>query len=140
MNKTLTQWAVRYRSWAQQRFNSFSRGGGNWKPLAPSTIKRRRGAGKMVSILRDIGLLFGALAPAFQNAPGQFEARGPWRVEVGYGGNHKYPNGNVTIADIASFHHFGTSRIPKREIIVDPPSTLVQQMREDARRNLLDAY
>lgn len=30
-----------YASYIQRRFNTFSRGGGDWKPLAPSTIYRR---------------------------------------------------------------------------------------------------
>lgn len=40
--KALKQWGARYRSWAQQRYNKYSRGGGDWKPLADSTKMQRR--------------------------------------------------------------------------------------------------
>lgn len=35
------QWAARYRSFAQQRFDRYSRGGGDWPPLKPGTIRAR---------------------------------------------------------------------------------------------------
>jgi hypothetical protein len=35
------QVAVRYRAFLQERFSLYSKGGGNWKPLAESTIKGR---------------------------------------------------------------------------------------------------
>jgi len=38
------QWAVRYRSFLQRRFLAYSRGAGDWPPLRPSTIRRRRSA------------------------------------------------------------------------------------------------
>ena len=42
MIKTLKQWGVRYRGFVQQRFDQYSKGGGNWAPLKPATIARRR--------------------------------------------------------------------------------------------------
>lgn len=36
------RWAFIYRSWAQERFRTYSRGGGDWRPLALSTIMGRR--------------------------------------------------------------------------------------------------
>ena len=44
VRKAMKQWGVRYRSFAQERFDAFSKGGGDWPPLAPSTIARRRAA------------------------------------------------------------------------------------------------
>ncbi len=40
------QWGVRYRSFLQRRFLAFSRGGGDWPPLAASTIRARRSTAK----------------------------------------------------------------------------------------------
>lgn len=44
IRKALKQWAVRYRSFAQERFDAYSKGGGDWAPLSPATIARRRKA------------------------------------------------------------------------------------------------
>jgi hypothetical protein len=99
VHDALKLWAVRYRSFAQIRFDLYSRGGGDWQKLALSTLKKRRKgtksnvlklreilAGKQSkqkqtgtsptirtaapTILRDTGLLFAALAPVFAGAPG----------------------------------------------------------------------
>lgn len=37
---------LRYEAFTRRRFNAFSRGGGDWAPLAKSTIEARRGGGK----------------------------------------------------------------------------------------------
>lgn len=39
-----TQVAVRYRAFIQERYSEYSRGGGNWAPLAESTIRKRTNA------------------------------------------------------------------------------------------------
>lgn len=40
------QWAARYSTFTRRRFERLSRGGGEWPPLAPSTIAKRRTGGK----------------------------------------------------------------------------------------------
>ena len=42
VEKAIIQWGVRYRSFVQLRFDKYSKGSGNWKPLALSTILSRR--------------------------------------------------------------------------------------------------
>lgn len=145
------RWGARYRSFAQRRFVRFSRGGGDWPPLAESTIKgRRKGKGKAdaSSLMRTKG---GDLASAggrfvilvntgtLRNVldvqlgrPGQLEQQVPFGVEVGYGGTSRYPGGKATIADIASFHQEGNARLPQRKIIVEPDQLTVDAMGEDA--------
>jgi hypothetical protein len=158
------KWAARYRSFIQQRFNQFSRGGGDWSPLAEGTIKARarrpisrlyqslangdineeqfskriRGARKKaekslanyeanptdIAILRDTNTLFNALDP------GSLQEWVPYGIRVGYGGTESYPNG-TSIADIAEFHQLGNSKLPKREILVEPPEDILQDMRDD---------
>ncbi len=131
----LKKWAARYRSFAQLRFDRFSKGGGNWKPLAPSTLRRRRkGKRKNVrkaTILRDTGTLFAALDPTFTSRPGQLETNIPFGVTVGYGGPGRHPKGRATIADIASFHQEGGPHLPKRELIVGPDSKTLTAMADD---------
>lgn len=41
-----TKWAAIYAAFTRRRFNQFSRGGGNWQPLRPSTIRARAGAAR----------------------------------------------------------------------------------------------
>lgn len=155
IRKAIKQWAVRYRAFVQERFDAFSKGGGDWPPLAASTIRRRRKGKKIrmttmsgqsdrfqvrtASILRDTGTLFQALEPVFKHKPGALELRIPFGVRVGYGGPARHPGGKATIADIARFHQEGKGKLPKRRIIVDPPPHLVQLMAGDMERALAQA-
>ena len=130
----IKQWAARYRSFVQLRFDKFSKGSGNWKPLALSTIRRRRkgkGKGRRASILRDTNTLFTVLNPTFTNRPGQLQKNIPFGVTVGYGGPGRYPGGKATVVDIASFHQKGSRFLPKREIIVQPDGKTLRAMADD---------
>lgn len=148
MRKAVLQWAAIYRGFAKERFVKFSLGGGDWKPLKPSTIARRRkGKAKTVkirrkgktrkkavaqgavSILWDTGTLLGALDPQASIAPGALTEFIPFGVRVGYGGTAKHPatkgtmkqhTTKVTIAFIAAVHQHGSGNIPARPIIVPP--------------------
>lgn len=145
--KALKLWAVRYRSYVQLRFDTYSKGGGNWRALSAATIKtRRKGRGKKngisgtFTILRDTGTLFAALAPIFTGAPGAIEEEIPFGIRVGFGGPQKYVTGKKTkasIADIASFHQNGVApRLPQREIIVPPNAQLLETMADDMTKAL----
>jgi len=140
--KALKQWAERYRSFSQERFNRYSRGGGGWPDLASSTKRRRRKAKRghqgprVFSILRDTGTLFGALDVAFQNQPGALEETIPFGIRVGFGGPARHPKGKATIFDIARFHQEGSGTVPTREIIVDPDQRTTNRMAEDMLRAL----
>lgn len=141
INNAFKQWGVRLRSFLQERFAVYSRGGGNWPPLKPSTIKRRRKGntkfGLSAAILRDTGTLFNALTPEFTGKPGAIEERIPYGIRLGYGGPGKYTKkygGIATIADIASFHQVGAGYLPKREIIVPPNEHTLELMAEDMSR------
>ena len=148
INNALKQWAVRYRAFIQERFLIYSRGGGDWAPLKPSTIRaRNRRKGRRgrksnalyAAILRDTGQLYQALAPEFTGKPGAIEQAIPFGVRVGYGGPGMYTKkygGVATIADIANFHQTGAGHLPKREIIVPPDQHTVELMAEDMQRAL----
>jgi hypothetical protein len=136
------QWGARYRGFAQRRFARFSRGGGDWEQLKPSTLARRRkGKGKrVVAILRDTSTMFAALAPAFIGAAGALEQMLRDGIRVGFGGPGRHESGGTaTIADIASFHQAGNTSggLPKREIIVEPDTPTRKLMASDMRRALI---
>jgi len=107
----LKLWGQSYRSFAQLRFDKFSRGGGDWAPLAQSTIRSRRkgtepeqnrsslartvsggltSSGGSFTILRDTNVLFRVLDPKFTRKPGQVEEDIPFGIRVGYGGSSKH--------------------------------------------------
>lgn len=127
-------WAGRYRGFAVQRFSDLSRGmGGAWPPLKPATVKRRRkgsGPGGPASILWNIGTLIGALRPKIRK-PGRFDEPLANGIRVGFGGPDRHPSGDATIADIAGFHQLGAGTLPKREIIVEPPTIVTEAMAMD---------
>jgi hypothetical protein len=147
IRKAFRQMAAVYRSFLQLRFDAYSKGGGNWKPLAESTKARRRKARKghsgsrSFSVLRDTSTMFNVLSPVFSGAPGAIEQELPNGLLVGFGGPGAHPDGNATVADIASFHDAGGGRLPQREIVVEPDSAALNRMQgilETACRGIAD--
>ena len=143
IRRAMRQWAGRYRSFAQLRFDSYSKGGGDWAPLAESTKRRRRKARKghtgarSFSLLRsDANLLFNALNPEWTSKPGALQKDISFGVRAGYGGPAKHPGGKASIADIAMFHDTGAGNLPKRQIIVNPDTKTVAAMAGDMERGL----
>lgn len=133
INDMLKQWAARYKSFVQLRFDKHSKGGGDWPTLSPFTIAQRRQGSS--TILRDTNTMFAVLNPTFTNQPGATEERIPGGIRIGFGGTSRYPSGGAaTIADIASFHHFGRGVLPERKILVPAPSAVINQMIGDAGR------
>jgi len=123
------KWPYRYYGFAKDRFDRFSRGGGDWPPLAESTKHGRRG--HRYTVLRDTGLLFGALEFELgAEPPGQKTEKLAMGVRVGFGGPSSYPDG-TSIADIATFHQSGGPKLPKREIIVQPNVETLNAMTND---------
>ena len=212
-------WARRFRSWAQERFDQASKGGGDWAPLKASTLGGRRlGGGTKKSttkagkerrlgirtralkakrtlvkavgrweaaktrhyrgsasrskaiakasaaadkaqgrfgklrqkiargitkagILRDTGTLFGALDPTFSARPGQYcgviERGQEVGIEVGIAGPARHPSSKyASVAEIASFHQYGTPKMVERPIVILPPEAVLKSMSIDSDRNL----
>lgn len=143
----LQKWEARYSAFVLQRFERFSRGGGDWAPLAESTKKRRRrGAGRRdltrTSILIDSGTMRNSID---FKASGPFEA---WRytyqgaylwemvgegVELSLNGPARYPDG-TSVADVIRFHDKGGPRLPQRRIIVPPDEATLAAMTADAQQ------
>ena len=133
IRKAFKQWGFRFRSFLQQRFVKYSRGAG-WPPLKR---KRKRGSLAEAAILRDTNTMFMALDPSFKGLPGQMEVNEPYGILAGYGGPHRHPKAGISVADLAAIHDQGLGNVPKREIIVTPPSNVVSAMADDMQRALL---
>jgi hypothetical protein len=140
IREALRQWGARYRSFLHERFDKYSKGGGDWPPLSPRTMARRRGPRKgykgprAFSILRDTGTLFNALTPEFTRKPGQLQEDIPFGVRVGYGGPSKHPKAKASIANVAHFHQIGAGHLPARKIIVEPNDPTIKRMESDMER------
>lgn len=159
--KLLKLMAARYRAFLLRRFNTNSRGGGDWPPLAEST-KRRRRKGKPIrrtnaeqvsiekhfqkqAILVDTGILRSGLNVIPTSA--SFEkisvAANRADVEVGFSsGIHppkKNPDGTtpdskkpITITKLAYIHHFGCKeRNLPARPILVPPDSACMRQMEN---------
>ena len=123
-----------YMGFIRERYVDYSRGGGNWPPLAPSTIRsRRKGKGKQArqtaaifqaqgmpagaaSILIDTGTLLGSITP------GQHKTEDiPAGVRVG------------TEVEYAKYHQRGQG-VPQREIFVQPNQRTVDRIHDILER------
>jgi len=146
------KWAARYRAFLRERYSILSRGGGEWPPLATSTLLGRRGyraalkkatkkkkfVAPKVAILIDTGTLFGSLDPVFKGKPGQFEHDIDYGISVGYGGNGPHPSSPaLTVQQIAMFHQKGGPRLPQRTIIVPPDQITMDGMAKDMTEALI---
>lgn len=125
LRKAMKKWNARYRSFVTDRYDRFSKGGGDWPPIK---YKRKRGGH---TILRDTNTMFTALAPTATAKPGSITEDIPFGIRVGYGGPMKHPGGNATIADIASFHQLGKGFLPARKTIVPPDASTLTAMSGD---------
>lgn len=138
------QWGARARSFLWERFDTFSKGGGNWPALAASTMRQRRGAARhnkkkprKFAILVDTGMMKAVLAPVFAGAPGAIQTDLKNGITIGFGGPGKHAaGGSATLADIASFHNEGAGHLPQRKIIVPPPGSVKSLMVADMQRAL----
>jgi hypothetical protein len=148
MRRAFTVCGVIFRSWAKERFTEYSRGGGDWAPLAESTKRgRRKGTGRKIEVTKggttstktiggetyatliDTGTLIGGLDPVLNPQRGAMEDEIPGGIRVGFGGAARHPKGeSASIADIAHFHQAGAPpSLPARKIIDEPPATVQQQ-------------
>lgn len=123
--------AVRYRSAMQERYDKFSRGGGNWPPLK---TKRKRGDIEKASILRDTNTLFRVLTPVFSGLSGQVEKPFHDGITLGFGGSAKHSGGVITIGALARIHHAGLGNNPKRKLLDDAPKNVTDGIEKDIVR------
>lgn len=132
VEKAFIQWSRLYGAFIRTRFVKFSGGGGNWKRLAASTIKARRGKKRGVKILRDTGLLFLNLNPQITGSV--ITRKTPFGLQATFGGRGTYPDGTTT-SDVMSFHNAGLG-VPKRVILVAPDRNTTRRMIEVMQRAL----
>lgn len=128
----------RFQRWLRRRYFALSAGGGEWKPLAESTIKQKESLARWGRIsvqprwiLRRQDVLVNSI---------EFEKQ-PMGFRVGFMTVKRYPKiykseQSRTVRYVAMQHQVGHGRLPQRKIIVIPPQAVVKAALEDVRRNL----
>lgn len=134
----MIMWSVRYRTAMIRRWNQYAGGGGDWPPLRPATIRRRRNKKKgSIRILVDTGILRDALTPVatlHKGKPGAYTKLIPGGVRVGFGGPDRHREAGASIARMAYWHHMGSGNLPERKLMVSPDKELQDKMRGDVER------
>jgi hypothetical protein len=144
-------WGMMYLAEMKKLFVTYSRGGGNWKGLAKSTlaVRRRMGSHKTTILWNKLGSIMKALSVG---APGNRFEKITGGIRVGFGGSAKYPDegyaghargdtgksryghkGKATIRDIAVFHQTGAGHLPQREILHEPSAGLRSRMMQQLK-------
>lgn len=156
-----TQWAGVYAAFSRRRFDAYSRGGGDWKPLALSTVRARakaargragkgggskagRGArsslaigrgGRLVSAGRTVSILrnTGILFNALTiGAKGNLVQNAPYAVIYGFD-RTQHGRGSPTIQKIAHWHNVGAGHNPRRVILAKPDAATRRRMMASLR-------
>lgn len=105
-----------YRAFIRLRWRRFSRGNGNWAPLAKATIKRK---GHDL-ILIDTKLAYESVSPQFEEVFSiQPNKRTQYKAEVTFGSKEVYPSG-ISVNQVMAWHQEGTARMPARPVLVSP--------------------
>jgi len=128
--------AQSYRAFLSERFNKFSRGGGNWKKT--KRWKSKGGRYKRLNgtrghlILRDTNTLFRSLTPKYSGLPGQYQKLTGNRIVVGIKGG-KHPKAKISVGRLAAIHNSGEGRMPKRQIFVRPTTELQDKWKKQIK-------
>ena len=152
VDKMFKQWGRKYLGFIDQRFDKFSKGGGDWAKLDDSTVRRRRKGGKKrgginrikaiasrtggkVAILADTGVLKGGLTVG---SAGNMFKRTDKGIRVGFGGFAIHPGSRMLIRDLAIIHDQGVreKNIPQRQILVKPDARLRRRLNADLKKML----
>lgn len=141
IQEALEKTAGPYYAFLRTRFEEFSAGGGDWAPLAESTLERRRhGSGSGDDqILRDTGGLMRSINNLGQYG-GKQEISGTTLVfsfaPVQHGPDSAGRPSKGTYAAIAAAHQEGNPdrNLPQRKIIVPPDEETKEQMKAQLLR------
>jgi hypothetical protein len=111
VEEALRQNASLYRAFILRRFDSFSRGGGNWK-LNTAARRRKKGHNQ---ILVDTKFFRLRLEETIAVLRLQKDT-----AVVGFKSFVVHPNSELTLEQMAKIHNEGRGNNPKREILVEP--------------------
>lgn len=132
-DELLIRWIVRYKKYAKAEYNRNSRGGGLWPPLKKNTRKRVKKRSRL--ILKDSDTLSKTLDPIptlnKTPSPGIRTRRTNRGVVISFGGSGRHPYSKLSIAKLATVHHLGLGRVPRRTILVPVTDVIMKRMQTD---------
>lgn len=123
-----------YRTFLQERYRKYSKGGGNWKKLAASTIARKGHN----TILIDTDRMFSLFQPQIVKTSGLLSNADKLGMTVDGGGKGYYPSGK-SVSEVMGYHQAGGGRLPRRKVIVGPDDATANKIArryEQAIRNI----
>lgn len=113
-----------YREFLQARYRKFAKGGGNWRKLAESTI-RRKGHD---TILFDTNLMFSVFQPEIVRTTGLTNTTDKLgMIVVASGSGRVYPTSGVSVSKVMGYHQAGGGRLPQRKIVVGMDEATAQK-------------
>lgn len=119
-----------YQEYLYNRYENYARGGGDWQPLAESTI-RAKGHGL---ILIDSGFMIENFNPSFRK-PSQLSINIPFGIRVQIP-DTQHPEAKTSLYNLMSWHANGSARLPVRKIVVPPTSAVHTQMNNRMKQAL----
>lgn len=116
-----------YKRTMLKRFDKFSKGGGDWPDIKKETKLRKKSTRILVDT-RVMRLGLGAdIAMTSQSG---------MRTTIGIRQRTKHTRAKMTVADLASIHHFGLGRVPRRKILVRPDPITSRLMSDRVMRGI----
>ena len=126
----LTSFERTYRAFVLKRFDKFSRGGGDWKPLSLWTILWKLST----KILVDTRAMRMALPTAVRSVAFTRNS-----VIFGFVSDTIHPVSNLPIAEMLSIHHEGRGVVPARPILVVPDQETKAKILKQATKEMAAA-
>ncbi len=132
VRKAMQEWGNLIGRFLIARYERFSMGGGDWRPLKPITIAGKIRRGLLLLILRATDVFFEHFAPMLQGKAGGLSQDIPFGVRVGFSGGMSlpHPGSKVSMSQLALWFQQGTETLPARKIVVSPDQTTIVKMRE----------
>ena len=122
----LDYWASTYKSFVLLRFDIFAGGGGNWKRLARSTVKRK-GSEQILEDSRQMRL---------ELAEGIAEVdRDKMSLTMGFTSEAQHEKSSLNISELATIHDKGQG-VPRRRILVLPDSQVLKTLRQGTTKRM----
>jgi len=125
----------RYKEYAFRRFLQLSGGGGEWPPLAASTIRKKRGDSR---ILIAAGNLRDSLIPV-RNKKNTGTVAYPTNEGVRFGfSDETHPGSGKSFRELATIHTKGRGYNPKRVVIDEPDQKTLDTIEQDVLKIAFD--
>jgi len=135
----IRDWFTAYQRYLIARYSQYSGGGGDWIPLAASTLERKKRGGLLDYILRATDLLYESFALDLVEV--DIADTGLYiRVAPGGGTGVSYPGRSISAAEVLFLHQEGTSRMPARPVVVPPEQQMIDELAQKLEAMLAQIF